>query len=115
MLKRVPVKYIRDKCKSQYVKDTKCAICGTTSDLEFHHYYSISELLQKYIKQNRLNIDDVLEYRDDFIAKHQAELFDLTVTLCSSCHSRLHKIYGVSPKLVTAKKQMRWIERVKNV
>ena len=36
-LKRDLVKYVRDKAKSGYQKETQCFICGETDNLEFHH------------------------------------------------------------------------------
>lgn len=111
-LKRLPVKYIRDLAKSDYQKDTECRICGEVEDLEFHHFYSVSELYKKWLKKNKLNSDDVIEHREDFIAEHHKEMYDDTVTLCSFHHNDdLHRIYGRNPALGTAKKQMRWVEK----
>ena len=45
-LKRDLVKYVRDKAKSQYKKDTECYICGSTENLDFHHFYGLTELLE---------------------------------------------------------------------
>ena len=47
--------------------------------------------------------------RVEFIAEHRTELYDEAVTLCHEHHMRLHSIYGKRPKLVTAKKQIRWV------
>ena len=115
-LKRDPVKYLRDRAKSKYKKKTSCEICGATEDLDFHHYYSLSPLLHNWIKRNKLDPNDVLEFRDDFISQHLPELYEHTVTLCHAHHLRLHAVYGRNPALGTAKKQMRWvnIQRTKN-
>ena len=51
-LKRDLVKYVRDKAKSQYKKTSSCYICGSNADLDFHHYYGLTELLETWIKQN---------------------------------------------------------------
>lgn len=108
-LKRDPVKYVRDRAKARYKKGKECEICGATENLDFHHYYSISPLLHTWIRRNRLDPNNVLEFRDDFIEQHIAELYHHTVTLCRSDHLRLHSIYGRNPALGTAKKQMRWV------
>ena len=108
--KRDLVKYIRDRAKSKYKKGTECYICGESSNLDFHHYYSLSPLLNKWIKKHKKVPGDVLNFRDDFIAEHSAELYDHTVTLCHDHHLKLHSIYGKDPSLGTAKKQENWVE-----
>ena len=119
MLKRLPVKYIRDRCKSAYAKDSACKICGSTSGLEFHHYNSMTAMLDRWLRKKKITIvevDDILGCRDDFISDHYEEIYNKTVTLCKSCHARLHKVYGVKPSLGTATKQERWVlkQREKN-
>lgn len=114
MLKRDEIKYIRDLAKSSYKKDDKCYICGTTENLQFHHYYSLTALWNKFKKKLKVEIktvQDILDYREAFKAAHHTEIYDETVTLCKYHHmDRLHKIYGKSPLLSTAKKQKRWVE-----
>ena len=112
MNKRLPVKWIRDLNKRKYKKGTECAVCGTNEELEFHHYYSITLLFEKWLKVNKLKVvtdDDVLAIRDQFSAEHTSEIFDDTVTLCKTHHARLHQVYGITPPLSTAEKQKRWI------
>ena len=118
-LKRDFVKYVRDGAKSRYEKGTECRICGTSEKLDFHHFSSISVLVANWLKYNELEINDQEEaffWRDKFIQEHEYELYDDAVTLCRTHHEQLHSIYGGNPKLVTAKKQARWVERqrVKN-
>ena len=108
-LKRDLVKYIRDKAKARYEKGTECHICGTKENLDFHHYNSLSPLLHKWVKENKLKAEDVLEFRDRFIEEHMVELYDETVTICHEHHLKLHSIYGKNPSLATAKKQARWV------
>ena len=55
--------------------------------------------------------EDILSAREIFIEKHEKELYDEAVTLCHMHHLRLHSIYGKRPKLVTAMKQKRWVEK----
>jgi len=111
-LKRDEVKYIRDLAKASYKKDTECFICGSTTELQFHHYYSVTGLWEKWKKDNKIRItsvEDILKYREDFKAAHMVELYDETVTLCKFHHmEKLHKIYGKAPSLATAQKQKAW-------
>ena len=113
-LKRDLVKYVRDKAKSQYKKTSSCYICGSTTDLDFHHYYGLTELLETWIKQNKIIIkseQDILDLRESFIDENRAEVYEYTTTLCHTHHLRLHSIYGKRPKLITAPKQKRWVEK----
>ena len=111
-LKRDLVKYVRDKAKSQYKKGTECYICGSTENLDFHHFNGLTELLESWLKKKQIQVteeEDILNLREQFIAEHRTELYDEAVTLCHEHHLRLHSIYGKRPKLVTAKKQIRWV------
>tara|TARA_Y100001951_G_scaffold72084_1_gene58963 strand:+ start:177 stop:548 length:372 start_codon:yes stop_codon:yes gene_type:complete len=112
-LKRDLVKYVRDKAKSQYKKETNCYICGATENLDFHHFYGLTELLEFWLKRNNFLIkreDDILHLRKQFIEEHKLEVYDEAVTLCHEHHLRLHSIYGKRPRLVTALKQKRWVD-----
>ena len=111
-LKRDLVKYVRDKAKSQYKKETNCYICGATENLDFHHFHGLTEVLESWLKKNKIVItgeDDILNLREQFIAEHKLEVYDEAVTICHEHHLRLHSIYGKRPKLVTARKQQRWV------
>ena len=111
-LKRDLVKYVRDKAKSQYKKDTECYICGSQENLDFHHYNGLTELLDIWLRKNKLIITeeaDILNLRERFIEEHSKELYDEAVTLCHEHHLQLHLIYGKRPKVVTARKQARWV------
>lgn len=114
-LKRDEIKYVRDLAKSSYTKDTECRICGVTSDLQFHHFYSMTLLWEKWKKKEGIVIhdtDDIMKAREDFKAYHIKEIYQDTVTLCKSCHmDKLHRIYGKVPSLATAEKQKRWVEK----
>ena len=115
-LKRDLVKYVRDKAKSGYKKETQCFICGDTEKLEFHHFNGMTELLETWLKSNKITInsvDEIMEVRETFIEEHQKEIYYEAATLCKAHHMRLHSIYGKRPKLVTAKKQKRWVERMR--
>lgn len=110
-MKRLPVKYIRDRCKSAYEKDSSCAICGTSELLELHHYNSLTALFEKWCKKKGYSEDNVLEFRDEFINEHHSEIYLEVVTLCKEDHALLHKLYGLKPALGTAKKQAAWVEK----
>jgi|TARA_B110000285_G_C14942738_1_gene522846 hypothetical protein len=112
-LKRDLVKYVRDKAKSGYQKDTQCFICGDAENLEFHHFYGMTELLHTWLKGNKITItsaDEIMKLREQFIEEHLTEVYDEAATLCKTHHIRLHSIYGKRPKLASALKQKRWVE-----
>ena len=112
-LKRDLVKYVRDKAKSKYKKDTHCYICGSTENLDFHHFYGLNELLESWFKENDITVkteDEILELREIFIKENEDKVYKQAVTLCHMHHRKLHNIYGKRPKLITAQKQQNWVE-----
>lgn len=110
-MKREAVKYIRDKAKSGYRKGKCCEICGTESDLDFHHYKSVARLLDQWLKTHpQYKESDVLEFREQFITDNLFDMYNNTVTLCKKHHKALHSVYGVEPLLMMADKQKRWVE-----
>ena len=118
-LKRDLVKYVRDKAKSKYKKGTQCYICGETENLDFHHFYGMTELLETWLKRNKITItsaDEIMNLRELFIEEYTNEIYHEAATLCKAHHQRIHSIYGKRPKLVTALKQKRWanIQREKH-
>lgn len=118
-LKRDLVKYVRDKAKSGYQKETQCYICGAVDKLEFHHYFGMTELLETWLKAHKITInsaDEIMNVRETFIAEHTEEIYNEAATLCKPHHMRLHSIYGKKPKLVSAPKQKRWVakQRIKH-
>jgi len=113
-LKRIPIKYIRDRAKSRYKKDSACYVCNATGSLDLHHLYTVDVLFAKWAKKNNITIqtvEDILEVRDDFISEHEYELYTYVRTLCRDCHKRLHTVYSQKPALSTAEKQERWLEK----
>jgi hypothetical protein len=114
-LKRDEIKYVRDISKAAYKKQANCYICEAEEDLQFHHFYSMTLLWNKWKKAKGIvisSVDDILEYRDDFKNEFQDEIYNQTVTLCKFHHmERLHKIYGKVPALATAMKQKRWCDK----
>jgi len=112
-LKRDLVKYVRDKAKSKYKKGTECHICGSTENLDFHHFNGLTELLEWWMKKEKITIEteeEILALRETFIEENYDEVYNQAVTLCHMHHMRLHTIYGKRPKLQTAKKQQKWVE-----
>ena len=113
-LKRDLVKYVRDKAKAKYQKGTECFICGSEETLDFHHFYGLTELLDIWLRKNKIVIstaEEIMNVRDTFIEEHMVELYDEAVTLCHTHHLKLHSIYGKRPKLVTVPKQKRWVDK----
>lgn len=112
---RDQIKYVRDGAKAAYAKDEACYICNTTEELQFHHFYSMTLLWNKWKKENNVDItcvEDIMGIRDTFTKEHHDEIYNQTVTLCKFHHmERLHKIYGKVPALGTAMKQKRWTEK----
>jgi len=116
-LKRDEVKYIRDISKSAYKKEASCYICNATEDLQFHHFFTMTLLWNKWKKDNKIiikNVDDILEHRETFKSEFHDEIYNKTITLCKVCHmDRLHKIYGKTPPLSSGDKQERWCSKQK--
>ena len=112
--KRDPIKWVRDGAKAAYIKQPHCFICGSTDALELHHTHGLTNLFEKWVKENNISIEsdeDVIEVRDDFINQHHGEIYTEVYTLCLKHHQLLHSIYGKSPELHTAKKQSVWIQK----
>ena len=116
-LKRQLVKYIRDKAKHAYNKKPYCEICGSDGDgtpLDFHHFYSVTNMLDLWLKKNKLNpttAEEIMAIREQFISEHNVQMYEKAVTLCHKHHEQLHKIYGSKPLLTTAPKQENWFKK----
>lgn len=111
--KRIPVKWVRDRAKAAYEKQSVCYICGTQQDLELHHLHSVTLLLEKWASRCGYDIstdDGILQVRDEFIEQHHSELYDQVYTLCNRHHVALHSVYGKTPRPGSEPKQQRWIE-----
>lgn len=110
--RRNPIKWVRDGVKVHYKKGNQCEICGTTKDLEYHHYHSMANLVHKYVAENNIPFetdDDALAMRDEFYQAHWFEVVEDAATLCNSHHTALHKVFGKAPKLSTVDKQRQWV------
>lgn len=111
-LLRDKIKYVRDKAKARYRKGSQCEICDSTENLDFHHYYTMTPLFNKWCKDKKYTIktvDDILGIRDEFIADEEDKIYNQTVTLCHEHHMKLHGVYGKDPALFTAEKQKNWV------
>ena len=115
-LPRYFIKIVRDGIKTKYKKGTECRICDTEENLEFHHYKTVSILVNTWVAERGLTFDgleDAQVARDEF---NEANFYDMTenaVTLCKKHHEKLHSIYGAFPLLSTSEKQQRWVERMR--
>lgn len=114
-LKRDPVKYIRDKMKRKYKSKEPCFICGSETDVELHHLYSVAELWNNWVRKNKITItcdEDVLALRETFEQEHEEQLSnDNLYSLCKTHHLKLHSIYGQSYSNFMAKRVKAWLER----
>ena len=111
--KRIPVKWVRDRAKAAYEKQSCCYICDTEQDLELHHLHSITLLLERWAEAKGYDIstdDGILAVRDEFIAEHHTELYEMVYTLCNRHHVALHGVYGKTPQWGSEMKQKRWID-----
>lgn len=111
--KRHAVKHVRDKAKAAYEKQPECYICSTPNELELHHFYSLTLLLDSWARKKKYDIstdEGILAVRDEFISEHHDHLYNKVRTLCNKHHVALHKVYGKSPPLGTEKAQEKWVD-----
>ena len=114
MLKRIPIKYVRDYIKKEYKYDECCYICGSKDKLELHHIYSISELFHRWCKENKIDKIEDVEYIKDIRVKFKEDYSayltnDNLYTLCSYHHGLLHNLYGQVYPISYDKKMINWI------
>ena len=95
VLKRFPIKYVRDYIKKDYKVRDKCYICGSKDDLELHHLYSLSQLWQKWCIAN--NNSKYLNNKNLY-------------TLCRMHHSKLHTLYGQNYSNHLVPKVKKWLD-----
>lgn len=115
--KRISIKWVRDRAKSAYEKDSKCFVCGSCADLELHHLHSMTLLLDRWCQVKGIQLvsdEDILAVRDQFIQDHYQEIYTQVYTLCNKHHVRLHQVFGKAPGLQSALKQQRWLELQQN-
>jgi 5-methylcytosine-specific restriction endonuclease McrA len=113
-LKRLPVKYLRDYIKKDYKLRDCCFICGSVSELELHHLYSVSELFERWCVKNRVksidSVEEIMVLRVKFATDCSDELSHTNLyTLCKPHHQRLHSLYGKSYSNYMALKVRNWL------
>ena len=114
MIKRDVIKYVRDRPKKAYEKGLSCDICGTTEQLDLHHYNGLTELFNMWCRKNNIKInteEDILAVRDRFIEEHNKELYEDVTTLCKKHHMELHSLFGKAPVFTSAMAQAKWVKR----
>ena len=112
--KRVAIKHVRDKAKSAYDKQALCYICGVEEELELHHFNPLTRHFELWARKKKYKIEtdeQVISIRDEYIEECHDVLYIDVVTLCSKHHTNLHRLYGKSPLLGTAKAQAKWVEK----
>ncbi len=114
-LKRLPVKWVRDYIKSDYKLRDCCYICGSTSTLELHHLYSVSELFNNWCSKNKIHSiesdEHIKQLRVRFAEDLAIELsHDNLYTLCKKHHVLLHTVYGQSYSNHIAPRIRNWLE-----
>lgn len=115
--KRDAISIMRDGIKSRYRRGDCCAICASNDDLELHHYFTVSQLVKKFAKENHLDFTDeeiTLSNREAFYKQYERELIEEVVTLCQHHHQLLHKVYTKEPPLFSANKQKVWVQKQKD-
>ena len=115
MLRREPVKTIRDYLKKDYKTKTKCYICGSKDNLELHHLYGVSELFNRWCEKNSIknitSTEQVEELRIIFAEDLAEELSNIYLyTLCKTHHTKLHNIYGQRYSNSKVTKIKKWID-----
>jgi 5-methylcytosine-specific restriction endonuclease McrA len=114
-LKRELVKYVRDFIKKDYKLRDCCYICGSTTKLELHHLYSVSELFNKWCVANNIKSitteEQILSLRARFAEDCADSLNNSNLfTLCSDHHKRLHNLYGQTYPNFMAAKIKTWLD-----
>lgn len=116
-LLRDVVKVFRDGIKTKYKKGTSCAICGSEESLHFHHFKTVSVLIETWLRKRKIDEFRDLEHaqavREEFYSEYWYDMTENGATLCKEHHEALHKVYGGNPNLGTSEKQKRWVEKQK--
>ena len=99
VLKRFPIKYVRDFIKKDYKLKNRCYICGSAEKLELHHLYSLSQLWEQWCKEYNFkqveNVEIIKQLRVRFAKDYKEYLkSDNLYTLCKFHHLKLHTLYG---------------------
>ena len=114
VLKRFPIKYVRDFIKKDYKLKTRCYICGSAEKLELHHLYSLSQLWEQWCKEYNFkqveNVEIIKQLRVRFAKDYKEYLkSDNLYTLCKSHHLKLHTLYGQNYSNHLVPKVKKWM------
>ena len=114
VLKRFPIKYVRDFIKKDYKLKTRCYICGSAEKLELHHLYSLSQLWEQWCKEYNFkqveNVEIIKQLRVRFAKDYKEYLkSDNLYTLCKSHHLKLHTLYGQNYSNHLVPKAKKWM------
>ena len=112
---RLFVKQIRDKQRSTEQQKISCFVTGRTDNLELHHLYSLSDLVNTFLLRNTLTSDNRSELRDKFLAEFRDKV-DEQYVLTKEVHARLHNLFGGKYSVGVVPKVRTWLtnQRAKN-
>ena len=114
VLKRFPIKYVRDFIKKDYKPKDNCYICKSTKNLELHHLYSLSQLWEQWCKEHNFkqveNVEIIKHLRVRFAKDYKEYLkSDNLYTLCKFHHLKLHTLYGQNYSNHLVPKIQKWM------
>ena len=111
---RLFVKMVRDATRKHLKEADICYITGETTELEVHHLYTLSALVNDYVLKNNIIVtdDNKLEIRAAFIAAHPTEIQEQYV-LAKRIHKKLHVIFGLNYPTHYVPKVLRWMDKQK--
>ena len=111
---RLFVKMVRDGTRTHLKEADKCYITGETEELEVHHLYTLSALVNEYVQKHNIAITDEnkVEVRAEFIAAHPNEIQSQYV-LAKRMHTKLHVIFGLNYPTHYVPKVLRWMDKQK--
>lgn len=90
------VKFVRAKIKSYYPEKKECYVTGKTTDLEIHHLYCLSKLVEEFRKfRPDFSEENKEQLRDEFLAKYSF-IYDVNLmyVLTKEEHLLVHRIFG---------------------
>ena len=115
VLKRFPIKYVRDYIKKDYKIRDECFICGSKDNLELHHLYSLSQLWETWCQEHNLkkveSVEIIKQLRVTFAEDNKTFLSNKNLyTLCKIHHLKLHTLYGQNYSNHLVPKVKKWLE-----
>jgi len=107
---RLFVKQIRDKQRSTEKPKIECFVTRKKVNLELHHLYSLSDLVNTFLLTRKLTNSNRTELRDEFL-KLNKEKVDEQYVLTKEVHARLHNIFGGKYSQGVVPKVRIWLAR----